>query len=353
MHQYARYFERFRRLAQSRPIPELCPPEYLAQFRAEVDAEAAQNPKSESEIEKDLRTRIDHYHLEIFQRCQNETKERWTYEQEIKRPYFHVTELDDAQLNNWRKYLDFEEAQGEYQRIVFLYERCLVAAAYYDEFWLRYARWMLRQKDKSQEVRSIYQRASCLYAPIARPEVRLQYANFEEMMDRVDVAHAIYEAMLMTVPGQVDTIIAWANSIRRNSGLDAAVELYKSQISSDSCDAATKATLTCELARLLWKVKGSPEEARQVFEQNQDNFLDSQLLWNRFLVFEFEQPSSEDNITAHQARVKQVYNGMRQKSQLPVEAMKELSHMYMAYLLERGTKEAAKEYMLLDSEING
>ncbi|MBE7180685.1 MAG: hypothetical protein INR71_05655, partial [Terriglobus roseus] len=140
MHQYARYFERFRALAASRPLVELVPANLLAQYRAEWQAS---NPagRSEAEMERDLRARIDGYYLEIFQKTQAETTKRWTYEQEIKRPYFHVTELDEPQLANWRKYLDFEEVEGDYQRIVFLYERCLVAAAYYDEFWLRYSRW--------------------------------------------------------------------------------------------------------------------------------------------------------------------------------------------------------------------
>jgi pre-mRNA-processing factor 39 len=162
-HQYSRYFERYRQLAQSRPVNELAPPEILSAFRAEV--ESAQLPpgsKSEAETERDLRMRLDTYHLEIFSKTQAETTKRWPYESEIKRPYFHVTELDEAQLANWRRYLDFEESEGSYNRITFLYERCLVTCAHYDEFWLRYSRWMSAQPDKEEEVRNIYQRASTI-----------------------------------------------------------------------------------------------------------------------------------------------------------------------------------------------
>ena len=141
MHQYARYFERFRHLAQTRPLQELLPAELLIQFRSEVERDGAIEG-GESGIERALRSRIDGFHLEIFSRTQTETTRRWTYESEIKRPYFHVTELDESQLVNWRKYLNFEEVEGDYTRTSFLYERCLVTCAYYDEFWMRYARWM-------------------------------------------------------------------------------------------------------------------------------------------------------------------------------------------------------------------
>jgi len=176
MHQYARYFERFRQLAQTRPLEELLPSDTLAQFRQEVMAEppaavqAGQQQikmeRGELEIEREMRVRIDNFHLEIFSRTQTETTKRWTYESEIKRPYFHVNELDEPQLVNWRKYLDFEEVEGDFTRTQFLYERCLVTAAFYDEFWYRYARWMSAQDGKEEEVRNIYQRASMAFVPI-------------------------------------------------------------------------------------------------------------------------------------------------------------------------------------------
>lgn len=352
MHQYARYFERYRHLASSRPVTELAPADVLAQFRREIQTD---NPKlrSELEVERELRVRVDNFHLETFHRTQTETTKRWTYEQEIKRPYFHVTDLDEPQLINWRKYLDFEEAEGDYQRTAFLYERCLVAAAYYDEFWLRYARWMLAQPGKEEEVRNIYQRASCLYAPISQPAVRHQYALFEEMSGRVDVARAIHEAILINLPGHVETIVSWANLERRHGGLDAAISIYKAQLDSSQCDLAAKGALVAEWARLLWKIRGAPDEARQVFQKQQQWYLDVRPFWASYLTFELEQPTSAETEPAQYARIKQVHEDIRHKSRLPPQVIKDLSHRYMVYLLERGTQDAAKEYMTLDKEVNG
>ena len=362
MHQYARYFERYRQLAQSRPLHELLPADMLDQFRAEIENEGAANVQAgsqqikmsgELEIEREMRTRIDNFHLEIFSRTQTETTKRWTYESEIKRPYFHVTELDEGQMINWRKYLDFEEVEGDYSRTQFLYERCLVTCAYYDEFWLRYARWMLAQHGKEEEVRNVYQRASMLYVPISRPAVRLQYAYFEEISNRVEVAKDVHQAILLNLPGHIETIISLANLSRRHGGLEAAIEVYKAQIDSPLCDIYAKAALVAEWARLLWKVKGSVEEARQVFQRNQHWYLDSRAFWINYLFFELEQPTSAETEPVQYQRIKQVHEDIRRKSHLPPLTIKDISHYYMVYLLERGTKDAAKEYMTLDREANG
>ena len=355
MHQYARYFERYRHLAQTRPLQDLASPEVLTRLRSEVETlpSAYGQPQSEAEIDRELRTRLDSHHLEIFNRTQTETTKRWTFESEIKRPYFHVTDLDEGQLVNWRKYLDFEETQGDYARTAFLYERCLVTCANVEEFWLRYSRWMYAQKGKEEEVRNIFARASCFYVPIARPAIRLHYAFFEEMLGRVDVAKEIHLAILVNMPNHIETIVSLANLSRRHGGLDAAIEVYKAQIDSPTCEISTKAALVAEWARLLWKIKGSSEEARQVFQKNSHWYLDSRPFWMNYLQFEIEQPTSTELEPTNYERIKGVVDDIRSKSNLPPQTVRDLVHYYMIYLLERGSKDAAKEYMTLDQEING
>lgn len=356
MHQYARYFERFRQIAHTRPLTELLPVETLTQFRSEVEAEHASyqaGPKTELEIERDIRAKIDNLHLENFQRTQTETTKRWTYESEVKRPYFHVTELDEGQLANWRKYLDFEEAEGVFARTQFLYERCLVTAAFYDEFWFRYARWMSGQEGKELEVRNIYQRASTIFVPISRPGIRLHYAYYEEMSGRVDVAQAIHEAILMTLPGHVETIVSWANLQRRQKGLNAAIEVYKAQIASDTVELHSKGSLVVEWATLLWKIKGSVEEARTLFQNNKQYYLNSRRFWTKYLDFELDQPTSEADEVGHYTRVNQIFKDMRDEGRVSVATVKDLSHKYMIYLQQRGTNASMKEYLQVDREVNG
>lgn len=355
MHQYARYFERFRQLSHTRPLQELVSASVLARYRAEVETEAAQFgiQKPELEVERDIRAKIDASFYEIFQHTQAETNKRWTYEAEIKRPYFHVTELEHHQLINWRKYLDFEEAEGGYQRTVFLYERCLVTCALYDEIWLRYARWMLAQENKEEEVRNIYLRAATLFVPISRPGVRLQWAYFEEMCGRIDVARDIHAAILMQLPDCVEAIVSWANLQRRQSGLDAAIEVYKAQLDSPTVDIFTKAALVTEWAFLLWKVKGSVDEARTAFSSNLSWYADSRHFWQKWLEFELEQPTNAELETQHAERVKNVFTEMRTKSRLSPGVKQELGQVYLSYLQQRGGKQAMKEFLAVDRELFG
>ncbi|KAI1459078.1 pre-mRNA-processing factor 39 [Annulohypoxylon moriforme] len=356
MHQYARYFERFRQLAHSRPIKELVPAETLARFRAEVEAESAAfggMARTELEIERDVRAKIDTLFYEIFQKTQDETTKRWTYESEIKRPYFHVTELENSQLVNWRKYLDFEEGENDFARTSFLYERCIITCALYDEFWLRYARWMSAQPGKEEEVRHIYMRAATLFVPVSRPGVRLQFAYFEESCGRVGVATDIHEAILMQLPDCVEAIVSWANLERRQNGLDAAIQVYKAQIDAPHVNIFTKAVLVTRWAFLLWKIKGSVDEARTVFLKNVQWYADSRHFWEKWLEFELEQPTNAELEAQHTERVKGIFDELLAKSRISSAAKKELFLVYLFYLQERGGPEAMKQFLTIDREIYG
>ncbi|CZT18166.1 probable mRNA splicing protein (Prp39) [Ramularia collo-cygni] len=358
LHQYARYFERYRTMAAQRPINQLAPAETVTQFSDDIARETGQKQKTPADLERDLRARVDAYHLEIFQRTQTETTKRWTYEQEIKRPYYHVTELDEPQLVNWRKYLDFEEAEGDYARTKFLYERCMVTAANYEEFWYRYARWTLGQESRpemvrNEEVRNIYQRASCTYIFQNAPEIRLYYARFEESLGKADTAIAIHEAILLTIPGHLETIISLVNTHRRQYGVDAAIQEINKHIMSQGYNSHTRGALVSELARLTWKIKGDPEGARAVFSSNAQWFQDCKKFWVDWLLFERDQPTSESEEPPRYERVKSVYSDARQKATLNAEMVKDLSAYYLEYLEQRGGKETMSEYMQIDKEING
>ena len=355
MHQYARYFERYRQMAQSKPPTALVPVQILTQLQMDVENEGSgfKAGRSQGEVEGELRTRIDAIHLDAFRKCQAETTKRWTFESEIKRPYFHVTDLEESQLVNWRKYLDFEEKEGDYTRTQFLYERCLVTCAQHEEFWLRYARWMLAQQGKEEEVRNIYQRASCLFVPIALPTVRLQYAYFEEMTGRVDVAKDIHEAILIQLPGHVSTIVSLANTTRRHGTIDDAIAVYKAQIESPTVDPTAKAALVAEWAQLLWKIKGDSDEARQVFRAHQTYYSNSEAFWRGFLQFEVAQPATHDTEKTHHDQLRQLAEEIMQRSQMPEATVQAIITIYMGYLLERGDKDATKEYLNLDKVING
>lgn len=356
MHQYARYYERLRQLAHALPLSEIASTEELGRFLQEVQEETRllNVQKTDAELERDVRTKIDAHYYQYFQATMVETNKRWTYESEIKRPYFHVTELDGSQLANWRKYLDFEEEQpNNYTRCVFLYERCLVTCAFYEEFWLRYARWMTAQPGKELDVRNIYLRASTYFVPISRPAVRLQWALFEEKEDRSGCAEEIYRAILMKLPDSIETIVAWANMERRQNGIDAAVHIFKDQIADPTVDIYTKAAVIAEWATMLWEFQGAPDEARALFTENAQWYADSRFFWQKWFDFELAQPANPTTEEQTHARIKNVYTQMRDRTRLPSGVKRELGNYYLHYLHRRSGKNAAKDYLALELELNG
>ena len=41
------------------------------------------------------------------------------FERAIKRPYFHVRPLNPVELANWNNYLDFVEAEDDFQKVLY------------------------------------------------------------------------------------------------------------------------------------------------------------------------------------------------------------------------------------------
>ncbi|KAK5133070.1 hypothetical protein LTR08_008180 [Meristemomyces frigidus] len=351
MHQYARYFQRYREMAQNRSILELASAEDLFMMRREVIGENGVSQKSEMVIEQEVRALVDELHLQVFKRTQEETTKRWTFEQEIKRPYYHVTDLDNLQLANWRNYLDFEEAEGIYARTKFLYERCLVTAANYDEFWIRYARWMRRQstpedmqtsingkilegvsssterQSKQEEVRNIYSRGSCFYVPISRPAIRLYWAQYEESIDQPVIAADIHDSILQTLPDHLETIVSLANLRRRQEGVDAAIAVLRVYLDSPDTTPPTRGALVAEWARLLSDINGDHSAARQIYASNEHLYPDSRAFWLGRYFFEVKHGQFY--------HVAEVYTAIHTRTQLEDRTKREVRRFYLVYLKER------------------
>ncbi|KAF2280840.1 uncharacterized protein EI97DRAFT_367188 [Westerdykella ornata] len=346
---FDRYYTKYRALLGNRPLEEVTDAATLARAQAEVQAETpGYAGKSDIEIERMIRVKLDAIYYELAMRMTDEVKTRWAFEGAIKRPYFHVTDLDPEELANWRKYLDFEEAGGDFKRIVNLYERALVACALYEEFWFRYARWMFAQ-GRDEDTRIIYMRASCLFVPISQPTIRLHWARFEEKLGAIQVARDIHYGILEQLPDHVDTIISLASLERRHAGDEAALQCLENYIGQREMQIAGK--LTAEQGRILWQCSRSPERARQLFMERHDKYPGSRDFWLAYLNFEIDQPSANDSEAYW--RVKSCYTLLRDKGGFSAPDLKELSQPYLDFLLNRGGEQAAEEYMLLDKQLHG
>ena len=51
----------------------------------------------------------------------------------------------------WDQYLDWQVSQGDHQRTVVLFERCLIPCALYEQFWAKYARYLERAHKEGRD----------------------------------------------------------------------------------------------------------------------------------------------------------------------------------------------------------
>lgn len=54
---------------------------------------------------------------EIYRKAKEFDSKIIGFETAIRRPYFHVRPLNDAELENWHHYLDFTEREGDINKV--------------------------------------------------------------------------------------------------------------------------------------------------------------------------------------------------------------------------------------------
>ena len=134
----------FKQIAHSRPLAELRTAEETAAAAAATAADEAKPAASvedvplpdaevsaaieapdgaaniDREVESGDSKELDEY-LAVRESFYKAAKE-WDskirdFEIAIRRPYFHVKPLDEAQLGNWHRYLDFIEKEGGFDKV--------------------------------------------------------------------------------------------------------------------------------------------------------------------------------------------------------------------------------------------
>lgn len=196
---------------------------------------------------------------------------RWTYEEGIKRPYFHVKPLERCQLKNWKEYLDFEIEQGDRRRVLVLFERCLIACALYDDFWLKLIRYLEAQNDGLEllpNIRDAYQRACTVHHP-DKPTLHMLWASFEECNQNADKAAEILEALDASSPNLLQVAYKRINLERRRGNLDKSMELYKQYIESAKSK-TNSSSLAIKYARFLHKIKNDMDAGVAVLRTAQE-----------------------------------------------------------------------------------
>lgn len=210
---------------------------------------------------------------------------RQAFEAGIDRSYFHVTPVADAALKNWHSYLDYEEVAGDDARCEVLYERCLIACANYEQFWVRYANWKEKAKgfDAANEV---FSRAVTIFLKY-RGNIYLEYASFLETHGKMDDAKNTYMRLLTDVaPELAEAFLRYCNFERRRGGFDAAKTWYQRGMDALAAQPDVFAYIATSYATFLHKKLSDVDLARSVFEDALKTTTSSFLLWLNYIHFE-------------------------------------------------------------------
>ncbi|XP_065371560.1 pre-mRNA-processing factor 39 [Calliphora vicina] len=196
---------------------------------------------------------------------------RWTFEEGIKRPYFHVKPLERCQLKNWKDYLDFEIEKGDRKRILVLFERCLIACALYDEFWLkmiRYLETIIDHPGIPTITSDVYRRACEIHHP-DKPSLHLMWAAFEECQNNFDRAAEILVNLEKRVPNLLQVAYRRINVERRRGDYEKCKSLYEHYINTAK-NKNIAGSLAIKYARFLNKICQDLEGGLKVLRQALD-----------------------------------------------------------------------------------
>ena len=209
----------------------------------------------------------------IYSETEARSKLRWKYEEGIKRPYFHVKPLERGQLKNWQDYLDFMKVEmakeeGDLTEVEIIYERCLIACALYEEFWLDYVNWWesradLDESERQMRIRGVFERAGHKHLP-TKVELHTRWAAWEEKVGEAGEASRILEQLEVAHPGLINVLLKRVNLERRRGQVKEACKLYEAAI--EAAKAATASDLAVKYSRYLRLSLNDGKKAGEVLQ---------------------------------------------------------------------------------------
>ncbi|KAM8831217.1 pre-mRNA-processing factor 39 [Spinachia spinachia] len=331
---YSQHFQRFKDHVQNNNPKHFLSEEEFVQLRLELSkasllamiGEVTETPiasedlppgmddlvdpaKRVTEIEN-MRHKVIEVRQEVFNHNEHEVSKRWAFEEGIKRPYFHVKSLEKTQLNNWKEYLDFEIENGIPERVVVLFERCLIACALYEEFWAKYAKYL--EGYSIDGVRHVYKKACSTHLP-RKPAIHLLWAAFEEQQGNVEEARSILKSLEQVVPGLAMVRLRRVSLERRHGNLEEAEALLREAMESAK-NVTETSFYAVKLARQMMKVQRSLSKARKVLLDAIEKDQTSPKLFLNLLELEYS-----GDVTQNEAEILACFDRALQ-SQMPLDS---------------------------------
>uniref|UniRef100_A0A671EBY3 Pre-mRNA-processing factor 39 n=1 Tax=Rhinolophus ferrumequinum TaxID=59479 RepID=A0A671EBY3_RHIFE len=212
----------------------------------------------------------------------------------IKRPYFHVKPLEKAQLKNWKEYLEFEMENGTHERVVVLFERCVISCALYEEFWIKYAKYM--ENHSIEGVRHVFSRACTIHLP-KKPMVHMLWAAFEEQQGNINEARNILRTFEECVLGLAMVRLRRVSLERRHGNMEEAEHLLQDAIKNAKSNNESS-FYAIKLARHLFKIQKNFAKSRKVLLEAIERDKENTKLYLNLLEMEYsgDLKQNEENI---------------------------------------------------------
>jgi len=284
--------------------------------------------------------------------------ERQHLEAGVRRWYFHVKPLDEAQLDNWRQYLKLEHefgtalappsafgalsldaateallAQQKTAATMRLYERCLVPCALYAEFWLSYVDWT--RAHVGEDAALAVARRAAAFLP-RRVDVLRKLALLLEAHGDVDGARGVFAAIAAhgaallgddAAPRRAACALLCCNFERRQ-GLPESVSAAYAAAGNDG--AAPPAAVVAHKARYESAVLGKMAAARATLDGALERRPDDAGLWASRAQLEADRIASERPGPAFEAAQAVFEKALAPASTVPPTGQRALWARYLA-----------------------
>ncbi|KAI7983664.1 Pre-mRNA-processing factor 39 [Camellia lanceoleosa] len=199
--------------------------------------------------------------------------------------------LNVAELENWHNYLDFIEGGDDFNKVVKLYERCLIACANYPDYWIRYV--LCMETSGSMDLaNNALARATQVFVK-RQPEIHLFAARFKEHSGDIPGARSAFQLVHTEIsPGLLEAIIKHANMEHRLGNLEDACSVYEQAIAIEKGKehSQTLPFLFAQYSRFLRLVSSNVEKSREVLVQGLENVQLSKPLLEALIHLESIQP---------------------------------------------------------------
>uniref|UniRef100_A0A0A9BV27 Uncharacterized protein n=1 Tax=Arundo donax TaxID=35708 RepID=A0A0A9BV27_ARUDO len=126
-----------------------------------------------------------------------------------------AVEKNPLDYDSWMELLDVTEREGSHEKVVRLYERCLVPCAACADIWMRYVDF-LEEAKMLTDASAVLSRALCFVEREEQLEFCLFSARYKERIGDISGARQQYHEILSKLsPGSLEVLEAHANMERR------------------------------------------------------------------------------------------------------------------------------------------